>query len=173
MLNALMRAFKHKLSEERVQIEQQKLSDNTQIELLKNELEAAKSDAQIESEELFKEIESLENQLADENDRYTELREASYKEEELLQGTKQALEEKVNQTAQLEERNSSLEDQRVALKQEMDAAMEGLRQERDQAQAQLGEFVNQHQFEKESLEGKLQHQLNQTMAQLDAREDEC
>jgi len=45
MLNALMRAFKHKLSEERVQIEQQKLSDNTQIELLKNELEAAKSDA--------------------------------------------------------------------------------------------------------------------------------
>ena len=37
----------------------------------------------------------------------------------------------------------------------MDANMEGLRQERDQAQAQLSEFINQHQFEKESLEGKL------------------
>lgn len=34
-------------------------------------------------------------------------------------------------------------------------------------------MINQTKFEKESLEGRLQSQLNQTLEQLNAREDEC
>ena len=55
------------------------------------------------------------------------------------------------------EQEARLQEETLKVRSEMDANMEGLRQERDQAQAQLSEFINQHQFEKESLEGKLQH----------------
>ena len=58
-------------------------------------------------------------------------------------------------------------------KSESDQIQSELRQERDAAQQQLSDFINQTKFEKESLEGRLQHQLNQTLAQLNQREDEC
>ena len=47
-----------------------------------------------------------------------------------------------------------------------------LRNERDKAQQQLSDFVNQNKFEKESQEAKLQKQLNTTLDQLNKKEDE-
>lgn len=87
MLNALMKGFRQKLSEEKVLQEQQKLRDNLAAQKLANELEAVKNDAKIESAELLAEIESLETQLADEKDRYRDLKEEHSKKLALLADT--------------------------------------------------------------------------------------
>ena len=63
---------------------------------------------------------------------------------------------------------TQLEDQRT----QSDKVQAELRSERDNAQQQLSDFVNQNKFEKESLEGKLQKQVNATLDQLNKKEDE-
>ena len=82
------------------------------------------------------------------------------------------LEAKLNDLVASQQRYDQLEDSMQRQKLEQDQIAKELRQERDAAQQQLSDFVNQTKFEKESIEGKLQHQLNQTLATLDKREDE-
>ena len=94
-----------------------------------------KTDARIESEELLKEIESLETQLADERDKFYALKDVSDAQDELLSKTRQDLEDKVGLASELGERVRTLESQQEATKKASEATMEALRQERDQAQA--------------------------------------
>ncbi len=63
MLNAIMRAFKQKLIEEKLILESQKQASDLAVKQIQNKLEAAESDHRTISDDLLREVEGLESQL--------------------------------------------------------------------------------------------------------------
>lgn len=115
-------------------------------DLLMSELEKA----QEASSELGVQVATLQDQL-------------DGKQEEIIT-LESALDKKSLQLSQTETKLEGLQAQHEEAKAVHEAALKDLRAERDTAQQQLADFVNKTSYEKESLEGRLQHQVNQTLA---------